>query len=41
MIPQNAISVLKNAEFDANFKSVEKVGKNSIRKKLSTKPRWK
>jgi hypothetical protein len=34
---KNAIWVSKNAEFDADFESVEKVAKNLMRKKLSKK----
>jgi hypothetical protein len=34
---KNAIWVSKNAEFDADFKSVGKVAKNLVRKKLSNK----
>jgi hypothetical protein len=32
IVYKNAIWVTKNAEFDADFESIEKVEKNSIRK---------
>jgi hypothetical protein len=35
---KKAIWVVKNAEFDADFESIEKVSKKLMRKKLSTKP---